>query len=103
RPGPDSLLAETNPLYRELALRAAGLRARSSGQPAVAPRPDPVSTPCDINPVKREAGDGPSLARQPAVARRPDPVSTPCDINPMKREAGDGPSLARQPAVARRP
>jgi hypothetical protein len=95
RPGPDSLLVETNPLYRELALRAAGLRARSSGQPAVARPPDPVCTPCDINPKEREVRDGPRLARQPAVARRPDPVCTPCDINPMEREAGDGPSLAR--------
>jgi len=95
RPAPDSLLAEINPLYRELALRAAGLRARSSGQPAAAPRPDPVSTPCDINPTEREGGDGPSLARQPAVAPRPDPVSTPCDVNPMKGEAGGGPSLSR--------
>jgi len=103
RPGPDSLLVEINPLWRELAFRAAGLRARSNGQPADARRPDTVSTLCDINPLGREGGDGASLAPQPAVAPRPDPVSTLCDINPLGPEGGDGRSLARQPAVARPP
>jgi hypothetical protein len=98
RPALESRLVELDLLYRERALRVAGLRPGSNGQPGVERLPDTVSASCDINLVNREAGGGPSLAEQPMGVWSPDAVSASCDIDPLKREAGGGPSLTGQPA-----
>jgi hypothetical protein len=55
RSQPESTPVDINPVYLELALRAAGLRARFAGRP-VAARPDHEIAPRDINPIERPPG-----------------------------------------------
>jgi hypothetical protein len=83
RPESASKLAETNPLYLELAFRAAGLRARP-GAPADAGRPDAASAAIDVNPMQRHsAGAGPPPGCCPGASRNPG------------RDAGGGATPAR--------
>jgi hypothetical protein len=76
RPGPESALGWDSPLQRELAARAAGLRARGNGQDqgGAVPGPGPESALGGNNAMKRE-GEGAVRRAAPSPGSLRDPTS----------------------------